>query len=68
MSTRVHPLDFPAVQNLILDIQALESRAHRLKMVKAAHALNEAMNKTGWELAEQVEETQRPPTGKSDRE
>lgn len=55
MSTRVHPSDFPAVKNFILDIQALESRAHRLGMVETAHALNAAKNKAGWELAGQIE-------------
>lgn len=55
MSQRVHPLDFNAVDLLILDIQSLESRAHRLKMTKAAQALNTAKNAAGWELAEQTE-------------
>jgi hypothetical protein len=59
--SRVHPLDFPAVQNFILDIQAMQGRAHRLGMVATAHALNKAMNDAGWELAEQVEASNRAP-------
>jgi hypothetical protein len=51
----IHPDDFAAAQMLINDIQALESRAHRLKMLRAAHALNAAKNAAGWELAEQAE-------------
>lgn len=54
MKTRVHPKDFDAVRAFINDIQSLESRAHRLKMVEAAHALNEAKNKAGWEFEGQM--------------
>lgn len=54
MALQVDPRDFHAIHLLIGDIQALENRAHRLKMLKAAHALNEAKNKAGWELAEQI--------------
>lgn len=36
---------------LIDDIQALESRAHRLGMTVTGHALNNAKNAAGWELA-----------------
>lgn len=53
--SRVSPLDFTAVRALINDIQFLEDRAHRLKMLKAANALNTAKNAAGWELAEQLE-------------
>lgn len=56
MTTRVHPLDFPAAQNFILEIQASQTRAHRLGMIETAHALNAAMNKAGWELAAQIEQ------------
>lgn len=56
--SRVSPLDFPAARALINDIQFLEDRAHRLKMTKAAHALNSAKNAAGWELAEQTESAQ----------
>jgi hypothetical protein len=52
---RLHRSDINAVNMLILDIQALESRAHRLGMHLAAKALNESVNKAGWELAEQIE-------------
>lgn len=52
--SRVHPDDLEAVRMLINDIQALENRAHRLRMTLAGHALNEAKNKAGWELAEQM--------------
>ena len=55
MKNRVHELDFSAVGMLILDIQALESRAHSLKMTATAQALNWAKNAAGWELAEQKE-------------
>lgn len=52
---RIHPNDIAAINLLIADIQALESRAHRLMMVGAALALNKAKNRAGWELAEQIE-------------
>jgi hypothetical protein len=51
--------DVPAVHMLIADIQALESRAHRLRCLRAAHALNEAKNRLGWELAEHLEAMQK---------
>jgi hypothetical protein len=53
---RIIPLSgFDAVRLLINDIQELESRAHHLKMLRTAHALNAAKNAAGWELAEQTE-------------
>lgn len=52
--TRVHPKDFNACKALINEIQVLESRAHRLKMIETGHALNAAKNKAGWELEGQV--------------
>lgn len=56
---RVHACDFDACRMLILDIQALESRSHRLKMTGAAQALNQAKNAAGWELAEQIGRAQK---------
>ena len=55
----IHPADYDACRMLILDLQALQSRAHRIGMVLTAHALNEAMNKAGWELAEDMEANKR---------
>jgi hypothetical protein len=52
--SRVHSKDFEAVRVLINDIQALESRAHRLRMTLTGHALNDAKNRAGWELADQM--------------
>ena len=54
---RIHIDDVKAIKLLIDDIQALENRAHRLKMFEAAHALNAAKNKTGWELANQLRQS-----------
>lgn len=54
MKTRVHPKDFDAVRLLINDIQALEDRAHRLKMIDTGHTLNKAKNTAGWELEGQM--------------
>lgn len=51
---RVDPKDWDAVRILIGDIQALESRAHRLKMIETAHSLNAAKNKAGWEFEGQI--------------
>jgi hypothetical protein len=55
MKTRVHPKDFDAVRALINDIQALESRSHRLMMIDTAHVLNKAKNTAGWELEGQMD-------------
>lgn len=37
--------------NLIQDIQEIETRAHDLGMYVTAHALNNAKNTLGWEIA-----------------
>lgn len=52
----VHKDDLEACRLLINDIQALESRAHRLKVYVAAHALNRAKNALGWEMAGNIEQ------------
>ena len=52
------PLDLKdrkAADQLILDIQALESRAHRLGLHATGHALNSAKNAIGWEMAGEPE-------------
>lgn len=49
------PLDRNACTRLVGDIQALESRAHRLGMTITGHALNNAVNAAGWELAGEAE-------------
>lgn len=36
---------------LVLDIQAMQTRAHALGLHMTAHALNNAMNVCGWEQA-----------------
>lgn len=55
----IHPDDFDACRTLINDIQALETRAHRLKAHTTGHALNSAKNTIGWELARAVEREQK---------
>lgn len=47
----INELDRNACTMLLGDIQALESRAHRLGMTITGHALNNAKNAAGWELA-----------------
>lgn len=47
----VSPKDHAAVTMLVNDIQALESRAHRLGLSYTARGLNRAKNAAGWELA-----------------
>lgn len=49
------PKDKKAADMMIRDIQALESRAHRLGLHVTAHALNNAKNAIGWELAGNIE-------------
>ncbi len=49
------PKDRNAAYQLILDIQALENRAHRLGLHATAHALNSAKNASGWEIAGEPE-------------
>ncbi|HEX5244078.1 MAG TPA: hypothetical protein VFW23_12510 [Tepidisphaeraceae bacterium] len=44
-----------ACDNLLRDLQDIQSRAHRLGMHVTAHALNRAMNALGWEIAGDVE-------------
>lgn len=46
---------FPDRQRLIQQIEALEQRAHELKMPIAARGLNNAKNTAGWELAGDVD-------------
>lgn len=45
-----------ARQNMVQEIQELETRAHGLGMHVTAHALNRAKNALGWELAGDVEQ------------
>jgi len=40
-----------AQQKLTVDIQALETEAHRLGCHIGAHSLNRAKNAVGWEMA-----------------
>ena len=42
-------------QNLLQDLQEIESRAHHLGLHVTAHALNRAKNACGWELAGDTE-------------
>lgn len=49
--TTLHPSDTDAARLLVLDIQAMQSRAHRLGLPITARALNNAMNASGWEQA-----------------
>lgn len=51
----IHPADRNACDMLVLDIQSLESRAHRLGMTVTGRALNNAKNAAGWELAGEIE-------------
>lgn len=48
-----------ARQNMVQEIQELETRAHGLGMHVTAHALNKAKNALGWELAGEVEQAGR---------
>jgi DhnA family fructose-bisphosphate aldolase class Ia len=43
-------------QNMIQEIQEIESRAHALGMHVTAHALNRAKNALGWEIAGDAEQ------------
>lgn len=45
-----------AMQNMIQEIQELESRAHGLGIHVTGHALNRAKNALGWEIAGDVEQ------------
>lgn len=45
-----------ARQNMVQEIQDIESRAHALGMHVTAHALNRAKNALGWELAGDIEQ------------
>lgn len=42
-------------QQLVYDLQEIESRAHHFGMHVTAHALNRAKNALGWEMAGDVE-------------
>lgn len=55
MAYTIHPADRKACDALVIDINALESRAHRLGMTVTGHALNNAKNAAGWELAGDTE-------------
>lgn len=56
MKTKViNARDRNACTMLLGDIQTLESRAHRLGMTITGHALNNAKNAAGWELAGETE-------------
>lgn len=44
-----------ARQQLVAEVQDLESRAHGLGLHVTAHALNRAKNALGWELAGNIE-------------
>lgn len=46
-------------EKLILDLQAMQTRAHALRMPSTARALNAAMNAAGWELADKIAEAKR---------
>lgn len=50
----IDPKDMDACRILVNDIQALESRAHRLGLQVAGHTLNRAKNAVGWEMAGDV--------------
>lgn len=54
-SHRVKKGEYEEVRQIIADIQALETRAHRVRMTATAQALNVAKNAAGWELAEAIE-------------
>lgn len=55
MAKVINSGDRNACHILLSDIQALESRAHRLGMTVTGHALNNAKNAAGWELAGETE-------------
>lgn len=38
----------------VLAIERLEHEAHAMGFLRTAHALNEAKNKAGWEIAERL--------------
>ena len=42
-------------ENLLQDLQEIESRAHHLGLHVTAHALNRVKNALGWELAGDIE-------------
>ena len=52
----INPKDMEACRLLVGDIQALESRAHRLGVHVSAHALNRAKNALGWEMAGDIDQ------------
>ncbi len=49
-------ISLASAQNMIQEIQELESRAHDLGMHVTAHALNRAKNALGWEISGNVEQ------------
>lgn len=52
----VNSKDLEACRLLVNDIQALESRCHRLGVHITGHALNRAKNALGWEMAGNAEQ------------
>lgn len=56
-----------ANQQLIEDIQTLESFAHARGMHVTAHALNRAKNALGWELAGDIEQAGKASFALADR-
>jgi hypothetical protein len=46
--------DLDACRSVILKIEELEHRAHRMGLHATAHALNNAKNCLGWEMAGDV--------------
>ena len=55
MAKVINPADRAACTILLRDLQMLEGRAHRLGMTITGHALNNAKNACGWELAGEIE-------------
>lgn len=49
-------LNRAAMDQLISEIQEMESRAHDLGMHVTGHALNRAKNAAGWEVAGEVDQ------------
>lgn len=52
----MNPKDLEVCRLLLGDIQALESRCHRLGVHVTAHAMNRAKNALGWEMAGDIEQ------------
>lgn len=63
MSETLSPKDRDAARLLLNDVQALESRAHRLGMTITGHALNNAKNAAGWEMAGETEHASKAARG-----